>query len=77
MGRWNIEKLNWRHGYVLWLGAGALGRNIDDMGHHPILPNAGVGYRFEVKPAMNIRLDLGFGRECRILFSNCGGILNG
>lgn len=57
------KKLNWRHGYVLWLGAGALGRNIDDMGHHPILPNAGVGYRFEVKPAMNIRLDLGFGRE--------------
>ena len=57
------KKLNWRHGYVLWLGAGALGRNIDDMRHHPILPNAGVGYRFEVKPAMNIRLDLGFGRE--------------
>ena len=57
------RKLNWRHGYVLWLGAGALGNDTGDLGHHPVLPTAGVGYRFEVKPAMNIRLDLGFGRE--------------
>ncbi|EAW0724338.1 hypothetical protein BKF00_04555 [Salmonella enterica] len=57
------RKLNWRHGYVLWLGAGSLGSDINEMGNHPLLPTAGVGYRFEVKPAMNIRLDLGFGRE--------------
>ena len=57
------RKLSWRHGYVLWLGAGALGNDAGDLSHHPLLPTAGVGYRFEVKPAMNIRLDLGFGRE--------------
>ncbi|HDG1686092.1 BamA/TamA family outer membrane protein [Kluyvera cryocrescens] len=57
------RKLDWRHGYVLWIGAGALGDDISDLGHHPLLPTAGVGYRFEVKPAMNIRLDLGFGKE--------------
>lgn len=57
------EKLNWRHGYVLWLGAGALGSSPEDLAHHPLLPTVGAGYRFEVKPAMNIRLDLGVGRE--------------
>lgn len=57
------RKLNWRHGYALWLGAGALGDKVSDMDNHPLLPTAGIGYRFEVKPAMNIRLDLGFGKE--------------
>ncbi|MGL4427635.1 MAG: BamA/TamA family outer membrane protein [Silvania sp.] len=57
------RKLNWRHGYVLWLGAGALGHNIRALDDHPLLPTVGVGYRFEVKPAMNVRLDLGFGKE--------------
>ncbi|MGL4724790.1 MAG: BamA/TamA family outer membrane protein [Scandinavium sp.] len=57
------QKLNWRHGYVLWAGVGALGSSPADLGEHPLLPTVGVGYRFEVKPSMNIRLDLGFGRE--------------
>lgn len=57
------RKLNWRHGYVLWLGAGALGKKVSDLDNHPLLPTAGIGYRFEVKPAMNVRLDLGFGKE--------------
>ena len=57
------QKLNWRHGYVLWAGAGALGSSPGDLGNHHLLPTVGAGYRFEVKPAMNIRLDLGFGRE--------------
>ncbi|MBB1200276.1 hypothetical protein EGM70_08215 [Enterobacteriaceae bacterium 89] len=57
------QKLNWRHGYVLWAGAGALGSSPGDLSKHPLLPTVGAGYRFEVKPAMNIRLDLGVGRE--------------
>jgi hypothetical protein len=48
---------------VLWLGAGAVGKNVSDLDNHPILPTAGVGYRFEVKPSMNVRLDMGFGKE--------------
>lgn len=57
------QKLTWRHGYVLWLGVGALGNDVQDMRHTPLLPTVGVGYRFEVKPKMNIRLDLGMGKE--------------
>ncbi|WP_427307929.1 hypothetical protein [Cupriavidus sp. H39] len=29
------------------------------------LPNAGIGYRFEFKPRVNVRLDAGFGRRTR------------
>lgn len=57
------KKLNWRHGYVLWIGAGALGENPQDLSDHPLLPTIGAGYRFEVKPDMNLRLDLGLGKE--------------
>lgn len=57
------KKLNWRHGYVLWVGAGALGENPQDLSDHPLLPTIGAGYRFEVKPDMNLRLDLGLGKE--------------
>jgi hypothetical protein len=27
------------------------------------LPNFGLGYRLEVQPRMNVRLDFGFGRD--------------
>lgn len=57
------QKLDWRNGYVLWMGVGALGSSPGDLSEHPLLPTVGVGYRFEVKPDMNIRLDLGVGRE--------------
>lgn len=57
------KSLSWRHGYVLWLGAGTLGGSPEEFGDHPILPSVGAGYRFEVKPDMNIRLDLGVGKE--------------
>ena len=57
------KKLNWRHGYVLWVGTGALGDSPYNLSDNPLLPTVGAGYRFEVKPDMNIRLDLGFGKE--------------
>ncbi|WP_455427882.1 BamA/TamA family outer membrane protein [Dryocola sp. LX212] len=57
------KKLDWRNGYVLWLGMGALGGSMGDLLDNAPLPTTGVGYRFEVKPDMNIRLDLGFGKE--------------
>jgi outer membrane protein assembly factor BamA len=57
------RKLNWRHGYVLWAGAGTLSRKTGDLGQGPWLPTVGAGYRFEFKPRMNVRLDFGVGRE--------------
>jgi outer membrane protein assembly factor BamA len=40
-----------------------LGENPQDLSDHPLLPTIGAGYRFEVKPDMNLRLDLGLGKE--------------
>lgn len=57
------KQLNWRHGYVLWLGTGALADSPANLGQHPLLPTVGAGYRFEIKPDMNLRLDLGLGRD--------------
>jgi len=47
-----------RSGFVVWGGLGFVGDNFLEA---PLLPNVGVGYRFEVQPRMNLRVDLGFG----------------
>jgi hypothetical protein len=43
----------------MWLGAGTLGNT--DKHFDDIMPNFGVGYRIQVQPRMNLRLDIGFG----------------
>lgn len=50
-----------RHGMVFWAGAGTIASEISEFSTDEILPNVGVGYRFEVKPNVNLRLDMGFG----------------
>jgi len=47
-----------RSGVVVWAGLGFVGTNFLEA---PLLPNVGVGYRFEVQPRMNLRVDFGFG----------------
>ncbi len=52
---------NSRFGYVAWV---ALGTVSPDLGHiEGVLPNAGLGLRFELQPRMNIRFDYGFGKD--------------
>ena len=50
-----------RHGFVAWAGAGTIASSFGSITQ--VLPNWGVGYRFEVQPRMNVRADIGFGRE--------------
>ena len=50
-----------KHGVVGWLGAGSIGGSPSDFTDW--LPNLGVGYRFEVQPRMNLRIDFGWGME--------------
>ena len=56
------RKLAWRHGVVAWLGAGTMAPAFRELDNRRILPSAGVGYRFEFKPRMNVRLDYGVGK---------------
>lgn len=51
-----------RSGVVAWVGAATIFDQVRDIQWRRILPNFGVGYRWEFKKNMNVRLDLGFGR---------------
>jgi Outer membrane protein len=57
------RKLDWRNGIVLWGGGGTMGPRTSELLKGAWLPSVGVGYRFEFKPRMNVRLDYGIGRE--------------
>ena len=52
-----------RNGIVLWLGAAEVFPRYSDMRLSRILPNAGVGYRWQFKKGVNVRLDYGFSRN--------------
>ncbi len=52
-----------RHGIVVWGGAGNVFEQWNSFQLSHTLPNYGVGYRFEFKNRVNIRLDFGMGRK--------------
>ena len=52
-----IKKVVSHLGFVAWGGCGLMGRRPFDI--DGVLPNAGVGFRVEVQPRMNVRFDLG------------------
>ena len=56
------RQLTWRHGIVAWVGAGTMGPSLSSLNNGRWLPTGGVGYRFEFKPRVNIRLDYGIGK---------------
>lgn len=51
-----------RNGAVVWAGAGTVFPKFSAIRFNHILPNFGIGYRWEFKNRVNIRLDYGFGR---------------
>ena len=52
-----------RNGIVVWVGAGSIFPKFSAMRWRQVLPNYGIGYRWEFKSRVNVRLDLGFGRK--------------
>lgn len=57
-----------RHGFVFWMGAGTVFPDINKISK--ILFSTGIGYRFEIQPGNNLRIDLGFAAEGTGLFVN-------
>jgi hypothetical protein len=57
-----------RHGFVVWAGAGWLGADVRHL--QGIIPNGGVGYRFELQPRSNVRIDIGVGRHSTGVYFN-------
>lgn len=56
------QKIYNRHGIVLWGGLGNVWGH-DKFSWDHTLPNYGVGYRWEFKNRVNVRLDYGFGKS--------------
>lgn len=52
-----------RNGIVVWVGACTVFPKFSALRSRQILPNAGVGYRWEFKKNVNVRLDYGFGKS--------------
>ena len=52
-----------RNGIAVWVGAGEVFPYFKSFRTKWILPSWGLGYRWEFKKNINIRLDLGFGRD--------------
>lgn len=52
-----------RNGAVAWIGAGSVFPKFSALRWGKVLPNYGIGYRWEFKRFINVRLDLGFGRH--------------
>lgn len=51
-----------RSGIAVWLGAGEVFPCFSQFTFRKILPDGGIGYRWEFKKGVNVRLDVGFGK---------------
>ena len=51
-----------RNSLTAWMGAGMVFPKFSAMRSRHILPNFGIGYRWEFKKNVNVRLDYGFGK---------------
>lgn len=59
-----------RNSVVVWVGAGSVFPRFENLRLKEILPNFGVGYRWEFKKNVNVRLDFGIGKgETGIIFN--------
>ena len=57
------QKIYNRHGIAIWGGCGTIWGKQNPFQWNHFLPNYGIGYRWEFKKRMNVRLDYGFGKK--------------
>lgn len=57
------QKVWRRNGIAVWVGAGNVFRDFQRFDPSHTLPNYGIGYRWEFKKRVNVRLDYGFGKS--------------
>jgi len=52
-----------RNSLTAWVGAGTVFNKFSNIRSKKVLPNYGIGYRWEFKKNVNVRLDYGFGKS--------------
>lgn len=56
------QKVWRRNGLALWIGAAQVAPDLKHFTFNKILPNIGIGYRWEFKKNVNVRVDFGIGK---------------
>lgn len=64
------QKIYNRHGIAVWVGAGNVFPKFSRFKWDETLPSYGIGYRWEFKKRVNIRLDYGFGKKQSAFYFN-------
>ncbi|WP_018339249.1 MULTISPECIES: BamA/TamA family outer membrane protein [Butyricimonas] len=64
------QKIYNRHGITLWGGAGNVFPDMDGFKWDQTLPTYGIGYRWEFKNRINVRLDYGIGKGVKAFYFN-------
>ena len=59
------QKVWRRNGIVVWGGVGSVFDDFSQISRHRLLPSFGVGYRWEFKKRVNVRVDVGFGKDSK------------
>ena len=52
-----------RNGLVVWAGLGTVFDHFHEINGHRLLPSYGIGYRWEFKKRVNVRVDFGMGKH--------------
>lgn len=52
-----------RNGIVVWAGVGTVFSSLRQIGWDTLLPTYGIGWRWEFKKKVNVRVDVGFGKH--------------
>ena len=55
-------------GFAVWAATGSIAP--EGLEYKDWLPNFGIGYRHEIQPRMNLRIDIGFGSETMGVYLN-------
>lgn len=64
------QRIYHRIGMVVWAGAGTVFPDFKRLQMRRVLPEAGIGYRWEFKKRVNVRVDYGIGKHSSgIVFS--------
>lgn len=64
------QKIYNRHGITAWAGAGNVFPETDKFKWSHTLPTYGIGYRWEFKNRINVRLDYGIGKGVKAFYFN-------
>ncbi len=55
-------------GGVAWVGGGSLNKFFGSVNFKNVLPNGGIGLRYELQPRLNVRFDYGMGLEGNLIY---------